>query len=198
MLDITNECHYNLMARYPDKWFDLAIVDPPYKKDTSGLNVGINRNFNYDYFQPPDERYIKELFRVSKHQIIWGFNYFLEILPSTDAIIIWNKHQNGHFSECELAWSSIGKTRICDRPYQKDIGNKIHPTQKPVYLYKFILENYAKPGFKILDTHGGSLSLAIACHDYGFDLTVCEIDPDIYIKAMDRVNLHLSQGNLFL
>jgi site-specific DNA-methyltransferase (adenine-specific) len=185
------------MARYPDNYFDLAIVDPPYKNDISGLNAGINRNFNYNEFKAPTKKYIDELFRVSKNQIMWGFNYYLELLPNTNSCIIWNKHQNGHFSEAELAWCSIGKTKIFDRAYQKDIGNKFHPTQKPIELYKFCLETYAKEGDKILDTHLGSGSIAIACHDYGFDLTACELDKEYFDKAMQRINNHTAQTKLF-
>jgi len=199
MLTITNEDNMALMARYPDKYFDLAIVDPPYKEDVSGLSAGFNRNhFNYKALStPPNMEYIKELFRVSKNQIMWGFNYYLELLPNADSCIFWHKHQNGHFSEGELAWCSIGKTRFFDRAYQKDTGNKIHPTQKPIELYKFCLEEYAKEGDKILDTHLGSGSIAIACHDYKFDLTACELDKEYFDKAMERINNHTAQTKLF-
>jgi site-specific DNA-methyltransferase (adenine-specific) len=186
-----------LMARYPDNYFELAIVDPPYKNDVSGLNAGINRNFSYNEFKAPNKEYINELFRVSKNQIMWGFNYYLELLPNTDSVICWFKHQNGHFSECEYAWSSIKKSRLFDRSYQQDQYNKIHPTQKPVALYKWILDKYAKQGDKILDTHLGSGSIAIACHDYGFDLTACELDKEYFDKAMERINNHTAQTKLF-
>jgi site-specific DNA-methyltransferase (adenine-specific) len=199
MLNITNEDNMLLMARYPDKYFDLAIVDPPYKEETTGLSAGFNRShFNYGTLNtPPTEEYINELFRVSKNQIMWGFNYYLKLLPNTDACIIWNKHQNGHFSEAELAWCSFGKTRIFDRAYQKDIGDKIHPTQKPIQLYDFCLTQYAKPNDKILDTHLGSGSIAIACHNYGFDLTACELDTEYYNKAIERITNHTNQTKLF-
>ena len=198
-ITITNEDNMELMARYPDNYFDLAIVDPPYKEETTGLSAGYNRkHFNYETLtNPPTKGYIKELFRVSKNQITWGFNYYMELLPNTDSCIIWNKHQNGHFSEAELAWCSIGKTRIFDRAYQKDIGNKIHPTQKPVELYKWILDKYAKQGDKILDTHLGSGSIAIACHDYGFELTACELDSEYYDKSVQRIKNHVIQQKLF-
>jgi site-specific DNA-methyltransferase (adenine-specific) len=199
MLNITNEDNMLLMARYPDKYFDLAIVDSPYKEETTGLSAGFNRShFNYGTLNtPPTEEYINELFRVSKNQIMWGFNYYLKLLPNTDACIIWNKHQNGHFSEAELAWCSFGKTRIFDRAYQKDIGDKIHPTQKPIQLYDFCLTQYAKPNDKILDTHLGSGSIAIACHNYGFDLTACELDTEYYNKAIERITNHTNQTKLF-
>ena len=196
---ITNEDNMQLMDRYQDNHFDLAIVDPPYKEDVKGLKAGFNRgHFNYKALStPPIKSYIEKLFRVSKEQILWGFNYYLEILPNTDSCIIWNKHQNGHFSEAELAWSSVGKTRIFDRPYQKDQFNKIHPTQKPVALYEWLLMNYAKEGDKILDTHLGSGSIAIACHNLGYDLTACELDKDYYDAAMKRIEQHKQQIRLF-
>ena len=104
-MKITNEDNMKLMARYKDNHFDLAIVDPPYKKEVAGLKAGFNRSeFNYEALStPPTKEYLTELFRVSKNQILWGFNYYLELLPNTDGCIVWNKHQNGHFSEAELA-----------------------------------------------------------------------------------------------
>lgn len=179
------------LPSYPDKFFDLAIVDPPYKEETVGLKVGANnsrQHFNFDSFKPVDAKYIKQLFRVSKNQIVWGFNHFCELLPGTDGFIYWHKHQNGHFSEGELAWSSVGKGRFADRAYQKDLYNKIHPTQKPVALYRWLLENYAKPGQLILDTHVGSASSLIACESMGFDYVGFEIDPDYYAAAKNRMS----------
>jgi site-specific DNA-methyltransferase (adenine-specific) len=198
-ITITNEDNMELMARYPDNYFDLAIVDPPYKEEVEGLKVGFNRsNFNYEALStPPTKDYIKELFRVSNNQIMWGFNYYLELLPNTDSVVFWNKHQNGHFAEGELAWCSVGKTRIYDRAYQKDIGNKIHPTQKPVKLYEWLLDNYAKEGDKILDTHLGSGSIAIACHNRKFELTACELDEDYYKASIKRIQDHISQLTIF-
>lgn len=196
---ITNECNMKLMARYEDNYFDLAIVDPPYKKEIKGLKAGLNRSqFNYQSLTvPPSKKYLKELFRVSKNQIMWGFNYYLELLPNTDSCIIWNKHQNGHFSEAELAWCSKGKTRIFDRAYQKDIGSKIHPTQKPYQLYEWLLINYAKDGDKILDTHLGSGSISLACHNLGFDLTACELDKKYYEASLKRLKEHTQQIRMF-
>lgn len=176
------------MKQYPDKWFDLAVVDPPYKEDTTGLSVGFNRDhFNYKTLtNAPTKEYITELFRVSKNQIMWGFNYYLELLPNTDACIVWNKHQNGHFSEAELAWCSLGKTRIFDRPYQKDIGNKIHPTEKPIPLYDFTYKTYLPDGGKVLDTHLGSGSNRISADKRGnIDFTGFEIDKD-YFEAQEK------------
>ena len=187
------------MKAMPDNAYDLAIVDPPYKEETTGLSAGFNRSyFNYGTLNtPPTDEYVNELFRVSKNQIMWGFNYYLKLLPNTDACIIWNKHQNGHFSEAELAWCSFGKTRVFDRAYQKDIGNKIHPTQKPVKLYEWLLDNYAKEGERILDTHLGSGSIAIACHNRGFSLDAWEIDAEYHAAAVKRYEQHIAQLTLF-
>ena len=186
------------MKRYPDKHFDLAIVDPPYKEETKGLTAGFGRdNFNYTYFKPPTKEMVAEIFRVSKNQIFWGFNYYMNLLPNTDACIFWYKHQNGHFSEGEIAWASFGKTRHFDRAFQKDIGDKIHPTQKPVKLYEWILMNYAKPNDKILDTHLGSGSSRIAAYKNGFDFTGFEIDKEYYEAQEKRFNDFKSQMRLF-
>ena len=194
-MNITNEDNMKLMARYEDNYFDLAIVDPPYKKEVDGLKAGFNRSeFNYEALStPPTKEYLKELFRVSKNQILWGFNYYLELLPNTDSVIAWFKHQNGHFSECEYAWSSIKKSRLFDRSYQKDQYNKIHPTQKPIKLYEWLLMNYAKEGDKILDTHLGSGSIALACHNLKYNLTACELDKEYYNAATKRLKQHTQQ-----
>ncbi len=182
----------------PDKHYSLAIVDPPYKDDVSGLGQGHNRSgFQYTHFAAPTKEYISELFRVSGNQILWGFNYYMDLLPRTDACIFWNKHQNGGFADGELAWVSTGKTRYFDRAYQIDIGNKIHPTQKPVALYRWLLQNYAKPGDTILDTHGGSMSIAIACDIEGFDLDLCELDKDYFEAGKKRLEVHRSQPRMF-
>lgn len=198
-INITNEDNMQLMARYEDNYFDLAIVDPPYKKEVDGLKAGFSRSqFNYEPLsKPPTKKYINELFRVSREQILWGFNYYLKLLPNTDNVICWFKHQNGHFSECEYAWCSVKKSRLFDRSYQKDQYNKVHPTQKPVALYEWLLMNYAKKGDKILDTHLGSGSIAIACHNLGYDLTACELDMDYYEAALKRLKDHQSQIRIF-
>lgn len=199
MINITNECNMHLMARYPDKYFDLSIVDPPYGIDRNGMNMG-NSIFNKDDkkwdSEIPTKEYFNELFRVSKNQIIWGGNYFL--LPQSQYFAIWDKGETMYgrdFAECEMAWVHKGGTRIYKKsPNQPE---RIHPTQKPVALYKWILDKYAKPNDKILDTHLGSGSIAIACHDYGFDLTACELDKDYYDAAMKRINNHMAQTKLF-
>ena len=198
MIKITNECNMQLMARYEDNHFDLAIVDPPYGIGLDGGQIGYSKHKkkDWDSCSPPKE-YFDELFRVSKNQIIWGFNHFLDKLTSTKAIIFWNKHQNGYFAEGELAWCSIGTVKYYDRAYQKDIGGKIHPTQKPLQLYEWLLMNYAKEGDKILDTHVGSMSIALACHNLGFDLTACELDKEYYDAGMKRLKQHQAQLRIF-
>ena len=186
------------MAGFADNQFDLAIVDPPYGIGLDGGQIGYlkYKKKDWDSCSPPKE-YFNELFRVSKNQIIWGFNHFLDKLISTKAVIFWNKHQNGHFAEGELAWCSIGTVKYYDRAYQKDIGGKIHPTQKPVKLYEWLLMNYAKEGDKILDTHLGSGSIAIACHNLGYNLTGYEIDTEYYEAAIKRLKQHQSQIRMF-
>ncbi len=198
-ITITNEDNMELMARYPDNYFDLAIVDPPYGIDRNGMNMG-NSVFNKDDKKwdknTPNDEYFKELFRVSKNQIIWGGNYFN--LPPSQYFAIWDKGETMYgrdFAECEFAWVRNGGTRIYKKcPNQPD---RIHPTQKPVALYKWILDKYAKQGEKILDTHLGSGSIAVACHDYGFELTACELDKEYYDKAIQRIKNHVSQQKLF-
>lgn len=200
-ITITNEDNMSLMARYPDKYFDLAIVDPPYGIDVTKMNMGGRKTIKPDKSKKwdeniPDERYFDELFRVSKNQIIWGGNYFG--LPISQYYAIWDKGETMYgrdFAECEMAWIRKGGTRIYKlNPNQID---RIHPTQKPISLYKWLLDRYANPGDKILDTHLGSGSIAIACHDYGFELTACELDEEYYKSAINRVQNHMSQLTLF-
>lgn len=205
MLTITNEDNMELMARYPDKYFDLAIVDPPYgleRLQKGSLRLGgIKGNYKekIEWDKKPTLDYFNELFRVSKNQIIWGANNFA--MPPSEYFLIWNKKQTvDNFATAEYAWVSMGlKTpaKIFDYGIHKhNHTDKIHPTQKPIDLYKFILDKYAKQGDKILDTHLGSGSIAIACHDYGFDLTACELDKEYYDKAMQRINNHISQQKI--
>lgn len=186
------------MKKYPDNYFELAIVDPPYGIGLDGGQIGHSKHDkkNWDATHP-DEVYFKELFRVSKNQIIWGFNHFMHMLKPTKAVIFWNKHQNGYFAEGELAWCSIGTVKYFDRAYQKDIGNKIHPTQKPKELYQWILKTYAKEGDKILDTHLGSGSSRIAAYDLGFEFTGFELDEDYFKASEKRFKQHTDQLTLF-
>lgn len=230
---IENCDNMQLMARYPDKYFDLAIVDIEYgigaskpslkpntlvQKNGSVLNVKQSNYEQKDWdFKKSMPEYFEQLFRVSKKQIIFGGNYYgLE-----GGYLVWDK-LNGLTDQydCELAWLSFtkrtdlvyymwsgmiqGETPSRDvRKALRQIGNKslnekrIHPTQKPVALYKWLLDEYAKEGDKILDTHGGSMSIAIACADYGFELTCCELDPDYYNAGIKRVKNHVSQLKLF-
>jgi site-specific DNA-methyltransferase (adenine-specific) len=207
-IEITNEDNMLLMARYPDNYFDLAIVDPPYGIARFGNRVELSNRLCKsaklnEWDIKPNEEYFSELFRVSKYQIIWGANNF--ILPTTEYFIIWNKQQTvENFASAEYAWTNIKKpAQIFDYSIHKTMadrkeeGGKIHPTQKPVALYKWLLDKYAKQGYKILDTHLGSGSIAIACHDYGFDLTACELDTEYYEKAVERINNHVAQLKLF-
>jgi site-specific DNA-methyltransferase (adenine-specific) len=199
-ITITNEDNMQLMARYSDNYFDLAIVDPPYGISVNKMHMGSRKTIkptDKDWDDSiPDDTYFEELFRVSKNQIIWGGNYFK--LPPSQYFAIWDKGESMYgrdFAECEFAWVKKGGTRIYKKyPNQLD---RIHPTQKPVSLYKWLLDKYAKQGDKILDTHLGSGSIAIACHDYGFELTACELDAEYYEKAVQRIKNHTNQQKLF-
>lgn len=196
----------DLMARYPDKHFDLAIVDPPYgieKGFQATSRVAKYSNMEYVNDCKPNFEYFKELFRVSKNQIIWGYNHFSDMLPKTKEFIFWYKHQPViSYSDGELAWTSFSKTAKCfDYPYFGSTGSdkdgRIHAAQKPIQLYKWILKTYANSGQIILDTHVGSGSIGIACHDMGFDLVGAEIDPVSYGKLVLRIKRHQEQGQLF-
>lgn len=203
-ITITNEDNMLLMARYPDNYFDLAIVDPPYGLGNKLVDGGGTRKAKFDnnresikWDDLPTNEYFNELFRVSKNQIIWGSNYFN--LPATRCNIIWDKMQEFTGSDFELAWTSFDKASKAFRMSRVEAYSqgKIHPTQKPVKLYEWLLMNYAKESDKILDTHLGSGSIAIACHDYGFELTACELDKEYYDKAIQRIKNHVSQTKLF-
>ena len=198
-ITITNEDNMEIMARYPDNYFELAIVDPPYGIgiETSGTHFKKNKAKGWDN-QTPNKDYFKELFRVSKNQIIWGGNYFFDELGNTKTFLIWDKKiaEEMSFAMCELAWTSFKNGAKIFKQTATQI-ERIHPTQKPVELYKWLLDKYAKQGDKILDTHLGSGSIAIACHDYGFDLTACELDKEYFDKAIERITNHTSQQKLF-
>lgn len=213
---ITQEDNLVLMARYPDNHFDIGIVDPPY-----GINEDGEKNHsrgkkakatqykakNWDT-ETPDPFYFQELKRVCKNVIIWGANHFIHDIPQANSScwIVWDK-MNGtnDFADCELAYTNF-KTAV--RKYQfrwagmlqGDMKNKetrIHPTQKPVRLYEWILDTYAKEGNKILDTHLGSGSIAIACHNRKFDLVACELDSNYYNSAIKRIKDHTKQLTIF-
>jgi site-specific DNA-methyltransferase (adenine-specific) len=188
------------MRGLPDSAFDLAIVDPPYRdaKDNAPTKAMRLKLGNMQkWADRPGISYFDQLFRISKNQIVWGLNHMTDLLRPTSGFICWYKHQNGNFSECEIAWTSFLKTRFFDRAYQLDIGNKIHPTQKPVALYKWLLTNYAKPDQTIFDSHLGSGSSRIAAYDLGFDFTACELDKDYFEAQERRFQDHIKQPKLF-
>jgi len=194
---ITNEDNMELIARYEDNHFDLAIVDPPYGIGISSNPVRQKHNKKKWDNNIPKKEYFNELFRVSKNQIIWGGNYF--DLPPTQGFFIWDKKQPHDFSlaMCEYAWSSLQKpAKMWSLSVLKEKG-KIHPTQKPVELYEWLLLNNAKEGDKILDTHLGSGSIAKACHNLGYDLTACELDKEYYDAAIKRIDQHKAQIRMF-
>jgi len=233
-MNITNEDNMALMSRYPDNYFDLAIVDPPYGIGEDGAknhsrgkatSATMYTAKNWDNSAPTKE-YFNELKRVSKNQIIFGANHFIENIPNPNSScwIVWDKDNSGDFADCELAYCSF-KTSVRKFKWrwngmlQEDMKNKetrIHPTQKPIALYKWLLNKYAKikcdhkheehyrhlcsdcknSNVKILDTHLGSGSIAIACHYLGFDLTACELDTEYYDAAMKRINNHKKQLKL--
>jgi site-specific DNA-methyltransferase (adenine-specific) len=193
------------MKRYPDKYFDLAVVDPPYGIGMDGGNVGYKgfNNFekkNWDK-EIPSKEYFEELFRVSKNQVIFGGNYF--DLPPTRCFLVWDKGEgfyNRTYAECELAWTSFdaNTVKIKHDPLAKgDYKGKIHPCQKPVTIYRWILQQYAKEGMKILDTHLGSGSSRIAAHKAGLDFVGFEIDREYYTSSNKRFTNYVAQGVLF-
>ncbi len=204
--EVFNCDNMELMAKYPDGYFELAIVDPPY-----GINISNNigkrkggkpsdyKKVEWDN-EAPDKEYFDELFRVSKNQIIWGANHFISKMPfDSSCWLMWDKKFSEYvsFSQFELAWTSF-KTGCKKFDYSSNNQpDKIHPTQKPVRLYEWLLANYAKEGDKILDTHLGSGSSRIACHNLKFDFTACELDKDYFDAAEERYQEHIKQGVLF-
>ena len=204
-IEITNEDNMQLMARYEDNYFDLAIVDPPYGIGMDGGNVGYKGFNNFEKKgwdkATPEQEYFEELFRISKNQIVWGGNYFG--LPATRCFLVWDKGEgfyNRTYAECELAWTSFDKNTVKYKrdPLAKgDYKGKIHPTQKPINLYKWCLMNFAKEGDLIFDSHLGSGSIAIACYELGFDLTACEIDKTYFDGASKRLKDRKNAPTLF-
>ena len=199
-MQITNEDNMELMSRYKDNYFDLAIVDPPYADGIELFSLDVNlKNKKRNHIlkdwneKAPTKKYFNELFRVSKNQIIWGANYF-EGLPPSRGWVFWDKRYEGmhSFSDGGLAYTSFQKL-LKKFTYRGDVKKTFHPTQKPVKLYEWLLMNYAKKGDKILDTHLGSGSIAIACHNLGYDLTACELDKEYYDAAMKRLENHTAQ-----
>ena len=202
------------LKRFNDNHFDLAIVDPPYGINVAktgkvgGNNAGRAKDYGAKEWdkQPPNDEYFRQLFRVSKNQIVWGANHFISKMPfDSSCWIVWDKDNSGNFADCELAWTSFD-TAV--RKFQwrwngmlqqnmKDKEIRIHPTQKPVALYDWILQNYAKEGDLILDTHLGSGSSRIAAYKGGFNFVGFEIDADYYEKSKKRFNDFKSQLRMF-
>lgn len=194
-LKVYNMDCMELLKQVPDKYFDLAIVDPPYGIKRNKMTMG-NSIFNKDNkewdFNAPNETFFKELFRISENQIIWGGNYFN--LPQAQYFCIWDKGEtmyNRDFAECEYSWVSSGGTRIFK--YSPNQLTRIHPTQKPVALYTWLLEKYAKPNFKIIDTHFGSGSHGISNHYFGSELIACELDEDYFKASVERIKKETRQ-----
>ena len=199
------------MKSVPDTYYELAIVDPPYGIGANKMQLGNGKRKIYrgkdDWDkEPASEEYFKELFRVSKNQIIWGANHFISrIAIDSSCWIFWDKGTGDNdFADGELAWTSFKttvrkffKSWVGANAKERDEIDRIHPTQKPVALYKWLLKNYAKPNDKIFDSHVGSGSIRIACHDMGFDFTGCEIDKDYWEAQEERYNQHAMQQDLF-
>lgn len=187
------------MKNIPDKYYDLAIVDPPYGIGISSNPIRQSHKRKQWDESIPQKKYFEELFRISKNQIVWGGNYFIEYLRNTQNFIIWDKKQPEQFSlaMCELGWTSFKSPAKIYRKSVLEERNKIHPTQKPVKLYEWILKNYAKSTDKILDTHFGSCSIGIACHNFGCSLDACELDEEYFDNAFKRVRTHVRQLDLF-
>ena len=204
-----------LLRNTEDNYYDLAIVDPPYgineksnRKNKAKGQATKRKEYNESLWscEKPCNDYFKELSRVSKNQIIWGFNYFIEHLKNTRSVIVWDKNtKDSNFADCELAWASFnGSAKIFDFAWngmiQGDMKNKeirIHPTQKPVKLYEWLLQNYANEGDKILDTHLGSGSIAIACNRLKYELTATELDADYFKASVKRYKEQTAQIQLF-
>jgi site-specific DNA-methyltransferase (adenine-specific) len=198
-MNITNECNMKLMSRYEDNHFDLAIVDPPYR-DSNQPTKDMRANGSMKSLEGrPSKEYWNELLRVSKEQIIWGANNFQ--LPQWKGFVAWKKKTIGiDFTMSMLEIASLSENLGTTSKWIEiapQNPNRIHPTQKPVKLYEWLLMNYAKEGDKILDTHLGSGSIAVACHNLGYDLTACELDKEYYNAAMERIERHKQQLTMF-
>lgn len=205
-INLYNTDCMEFMRNVPDKYYDLAIVDPPYGigRDGSIKTTSKHGGRKAHAFKgwdnaAPNKSYFEQLFRVSKNQIIWGANYFPFYLKSSMGWIFWDKCQRICNSDGELAYTSFNRALRVAEYNRVELLREgtIHPMQKPIVLYKWLLKNYAKQGDKILDTHAGSFSIGIACHEMGFDLDACEIDKDYFAAALKRYNAHISQQKLF-
>lgn len=216
---IHGDCN-TFMKDVPDKAYDLAIVDPPYgiredghKENQTRSKMAVSKKYHtalWDQVRPTKE-YFNELMRVSKNQIIWGANHLADLFNAKSSCwLVWNKAvmsgNKNHFADCELAYASFSTAvRSFEFEWQgmiqgnmSDKENRIHPTQKPVQLYKWLLKNYAKEGDKIIDSHGGSMSSVIACIDGGFDMDCIELDDDYFKAGVERVRNHVRQLDMFI
>jgi len=206
-IELVNGDCLQYMATLEDNSFDLAVVDPPYGiKQHKGISYGkyardihVEKNWDNDI---PSQKYFEELVRVSKNQIIWGGNYFLDYLTNTRCMLVWDKHNGSNpMSDCELAWTSFSSSvRKFTYSHIEDHNQgikRIHPTQKPIQLYQWIFDKYTKKGMKILDTHLGSGSSAIAAHDSGLNFVGIELDADYFQAAKERLETHQQQLRLF-
>ena len=202
------------MAGVGDKAYSLACCDPPYGIGEDGKSnssrgtlrspptIFVSKTWDRE---KPSDYYFRELRRVSLNQIIFGGNFFLDYLPATPCMIVWDKDNTGDFADCELAWTSFKSavrkfTWRWNGMLQQNMANKeirIHPTQKPVALYRWLLTNYAKPGQRIIDTHGGSFSSAIACWHEGYDMDIVELDTEYFEAACERFERETRQQKLF-
>jgi len=206
-IKLYNADNMEVMKTFKDKQFDLAIIDPPYGIDWMQQIQNPNTKANWKQYEnkewdkkTPTDEYWEQLFRVSKNQIVWGGNYMTDKLYPSPCWLIWDKMQEFSGAVFEMAWTSFKSPAKAFRMSRVEAyanQNKIHPTQKPIKLYKWLLQNYAKEGDTILDTHFGSLSIGIACHDMGFELTAIELDKDYYEQAKQRLINHQRQLTLF-
>jgi len=206
-IELHNQDCLPFMKQCEDKQFDLAIVDPPYGIDV-GVRVFSNAKkgtYNWDK-ETPSKEYFDELKRISKNQIVWGGNYFLDYLGATKCFLVWDKKmtETHLMSMAEMAWTSFNTKSLIfkqppvgDRGFYNIDGTRIHPTQKSIKLYEWQLKHYANEGDKIIDTHLGSGSIAVACDNLKFDLVGFEIDKDYFNKANHRLNQHRKQQQLF-
>src|SRR5690554_4546070 len=206
-IKLYNADNMEVMKTFKDKQFDLAIIDPPYGIDWMQQIQNPNTKANWKQYEnkewdkkTPTDEYWEQLFRVSKNQIVWGGNYMTDKLYPSPCWLIWDKMQEFSGAVFEMAWTSFKSPAKAFRMSRVEAyanQNKIHPTQKPIKLYKWLLQNYAKEGDTILDTHFGSLSIGIACHDMRFELTAIELDKDYYEQAKQRLINHQRQLTLF-
>lgn len=206
MIQITNEDNMELMARYPDGYFDWGCIDPPYGLGNRLSDGGgklkntpmaeLYRGKDWDVL--PNKEFWDEFFRITKNQIVFGANYFLEYLPSSRGMVCWDKkNEMPTLSQCEFIWTSLDKPAKIARKSSTDL-NRFHPTQKPEYIYRWIFE-YCKVNSEhtVFDGFLGSGSIALACHDLNINLVGCEIDTDYYEAAMKRLKQHQSQLTIF-